>query len=210
MQLKAVPATVGVLLAGGASRRFGGRPKGLAMLGGQRIADRALSALRAATTNQVIVANDRAAAEWFRGERVVADETPGLGPLGGLTTALRAADGAPVLVVAWDMPFVTGGLLRELSRRAEGGAAAVVPVHGPERWAEPLCAWYAAEALATSRALLEAGARRAGALFDALPGAAVMGDAELAPFGDPARLFTSVDTPRLLAELGGTLARDGG
>jgi len=201
---------VGVLLAGGAARRFGGQPKGLARMDGVRIADRALAALRDASTAPLVIANDPAAAEWFPGERIVADETPGLGPLGGLATALHAAEGAPILVVAWDMPFVTAELLRELRRRGEAGARAVVPVHGTDGWAEPLCAWYAASALPICRALLEAGARRAGALLDALlPDAETVGDEELARFGDPARLFTSVDTPAALAALGGTMARRG-
>ena len=198
-------STVGVLLAGGAARRFGGRPKGLARLGGQRVADTVLAALRGATATQVVVANDPAAAEWFPGQRIVADDTPGLGPLGGLATALGAAEGAPALVVAWDMPFVTADLLRELRRRGEAGASAVVPVHGVDGWAEPLCAWYGPAALEICHALLAAGARRAAALFDALPGAATLGDAALAPFGDPARLFDSIDTPERLAELGGAL-----
>lgn len=197
---------VGVLLAGGAARRFGGRPKGLARLDGVRIADRALSALRGASSTQLVIANDPAAVGWFPGELVVADETPGLGPLGGLATALHAAGGSPILAVAWDMPFVTAALLSELRRRGEAGARAVVPVHGGEGWAEPLCAWYAPGVLSTCRALLAAGARRAGALLDALlPGAEVVGDDELARFGDPARLFTSVDSPATLAALGGTL-----
>jgi len=198
---------VGVLLAGGAARRFGGWPKGLAELGGTRIADRALAALRGATDRQVVVANDPRASRWFPGERVVADEGPGLGPLGGLASALDAADGAAALVVAWDMPFVPASLLRELRRRGEAGASAVVPVHGVHRWAEPLCAWYGPGALETCRALLAAGARRAGALFDALPGTGTMGDSDLATYGDPARFFTSVDTPELLAALGGILGR---
>jgi len=177
---------------------------------GVRIADRALAALRDASTAPLVIANDPAAAEWFPGERIVADETPGLGPLGGLATALHAAEGAPILVVAWDMPFVTAELLRELRRRGEAGARAVVPVRGTDGWAEPLCAWYAASALPICRALLEAGARRAGALLDALlPDAETVGDEELARFGDPARLFTSVDTPAALAALGGTMARRG-
>ncbi len=197
---------VGVLLAGGAARRFGGQPKGLALLGGDRIADRALAALRGASTTQLVVANDPAATHWFPAERIIADETPGLGPLGGLATALHAANGAPVLVVAWDMPFVTAELLCELRRLGEAGARAVVPVHGLGGWAEPLCAWYAPSVLSTCRALLEAGARRAGALLDALlPGAETVGDAALARFGEPARLFTSVDTADALAALGGTL-----
>ena len=203
-------ACVGVLLAGGAARRFEGRPKGLAVLDGMRIADRVLAALRAVTATQIVVANDPAAARWFPGERIAADDTPGLGPLGGIATALAAAEGASTLVVAWDMPFVTADLLRELRRRGEAGAVAVVPVHGADGWAEPLCAWYAASGLETCRALLDAGARRAGALFDALPGAETIGDTDLARFGVPARLFTSVDTPGALAALGGTLERHAG
>jgi molybdopterin-guanine dinucleotide biosynthesis protein A len=150
------------------------------------------------------VANDPDAARWFPGEHVLSDIVPGLGPLGGLASALRAAMGAPALVVAWDMPFVTTALLLELRRRGERGASAVVPVHGADRWAEPLCAWYAPAGLATCLALLEAGARRAGALFDALPGARTIDDADLAAFGSPTRLFTSVDTPDALAALGGS------
>ena len=203
-------SSVGVLLAGGAARRFGGRPKGLALLGGARIADRVLAALRGATRSQVRIANDSDAAAWFPGERLVADDAPGLGPLAGLASALRAAEGAPALVVAWDMPFVTATLLRELCRRGEAGAIAVVPVHGTDGWSEPLCAWYAPGCLEVCRALLATGARRAGALFDALPGAETIGDTDLASLGDPARLFTSVDTPGLLAELGGTLERPPG
>lgn len=107
------------------------------------------------------------------------------------------------------MPFVTADLLRELRSRGEAGASAVVPVHGVDSWAEPLCAWYAPEGLDTCRALLAAGARRAGALFDALPSTESIGDTDLARFGVPARLFTSVDTPDLLAELGGTLPGHG-
>lgn len=204
------PSCVGVLLAGGAARRFGGRPKGLARLGGVRIADLALAALTGATTSQLVVANDPRAADWFPDLRVVADEVPDLGPLAGLATALRAAAGAPVLVVAWDMPFVTTELLAELRRLGERGASAVVPAHGAPPHPEPLCAWYAPGALDRCVALLERGERRAAALVDALPSVQVVGDAALAHFGSPERLFTSVDTPDALGALGGTLNLPGG
>jgi molybdopterin-guanine dinucleotide biosynthesis protein A len=151
------------------------------------------------------VANDPDAPRWFPGERVIPDDAPALGPLGGLATGLRAADGAPILVVAWDMPFLTAPLLRELRRLGEAGADAVMPVHGMDGWAEPLCAWYAAGSLAACLALLEAGARRAGALFDALPRTVIIDDADLAAYGDPSRLFTSVDSPEVLAALDGIL-----
>ncbi|NUO95166.1 MAG: molybdenum cofactor guanylyltransferase [Gemmatimonadaceae bacterium] len=196
---------VGVLLAGGAARRLGGHPKGLARLGGVRIADLALAALRGATTSQLVVANDPRAAAWFPGLRIVADEVRDVGPLAGLATALTAAAGASVLVVAWDMPYVTAELLAELRRRGERGASAVVPVHGAARQPEPLCAWYGPEALAPCLALLERGERRAAAMLETLPGAEVLGEGALARFGSPTRLFTSVDTRDALAALGGTV-----
>jgi molybdopterin-guanine dinucleotide biosynthesis protein A len=140
----------------------------------------------------------------------VGDPTPGLGPLAGIASALEAANEAAVLVVAWDMPFVTAPLLRELRRRGEAGAGAVVPVHGAAGVAEPLCAWYGATALASCRALLAGGVRRAGSLLDALPNVVRMGEADLAAFGIPARLFTSVDTAQQLAALGGTIEQQPG
>ena len=196
---------VGVLLAGGAARRFRGMPKGLALVDGLRIADRALVALRGATDRQIIVANDARAAQWFPGMPVVADTEEGLGPLHGLRTALAAAAGEPVLVVAWDMPFVTTALLSALRRQGESGAPAVVPLGGNPRRAEPLCAYYGAGALATSEALLARGERRAGALHESLTGARALSGRDLSSLGDPARLLFSVDTLEDLAMIGGRL-----
>ena len=186
---------MGVLLAGGPSRRYGGEPKGLEEVGGMRIADRILHALAQATERQLVVANDPRAAEWFRGRVVVADERVGLGPLAGIATALAAADGDAVLVVAWDMPFVTAHLLQALRALGGGSVQAVVPSHGPSAQLEPLCAWYAASDLEPCRALLDTGERRASALSAVLPGTRLFTDAELAPFDKPEHLFTSVDSP---------------
>jgi molybdenum cofactor guanylyltransferase len=169
-----------------------------------------LVALEEATDSQVIAANDPHATDWFPGRRVVPDETAGLGPLAGLATALEAAHGASALVVAWDMPFVTAPLLRMLRTIGQEGegAAAVVPVHGTGAWTEPLCAYYAPEALTVCRALLAAGERRAGALLAALPGARMIDNGDLARFGDPEALFASVDSPEQLEAMGGQLPLD--
>ena len=196
---------VGVILAGGAARRFRGMPKGLALVDGMRIADRVLVALRGATDRQIVVANDARAAQWFPGMHIVPDSEEGLGPLHGLRTALVAASGEPVLVVAWDMPFVTTALLAALRATGEAGAAAVVPVGGNPRHAEPLCAYYGAAALETCERLLAAGERRAGALHEALVGARTLADGALSTLGDPARLLFSVDTLEDLAMIGGRL-----
>lgn len=196
---------VGVLLAGGAARRFRGMPKGLAIVDGVRIADRALAALRAATDRQIVVANDPRAARWFPGLRIVADAEEGLGPLHGLRTALACAEGAPVLVVAWDMPFVTAALLSRLRAEGERAGAIVLPVRGRPPRPEPLCGYYSADALAACDTLLQQGERRAAALHEAHPRARTLGEDALTELGDPARLLLSVDTLEDLATLGGRL-----
>lgn len=172
-----------------------------------RIADRILAVLRAATDTQLVVSNDSSATEWFPSLRVVADAVPGLGPLAGIATALRAAAGSAVMVVAWDMPFVPTPLLRGMRALGEIGAAAVVPVHGEPPLLEPLCAYYGAEALPVCERLLADGERRAHALFHALPSAVLIPERLLVEHGDPARLFLSVDSPEQLAALAGAMPR---
>lgn len=198
-----------MLLAGGAARRFGGIPKGLSVVKDVRIADRVLVALRGASDSQLVVSNDERAAGWFPSLPVVADETPGLGPLGGIQTALRAANGAAILLVAWDMPFVTAPLLRGMRALGEIMGTAVVPVHGDPPVIEALCAYYPADSTTTCAQLLAQGERRARALFGSLPGATSIPERVLSEHGDPARIFLSVDDPEQLDELGGQMPRVG-
>ena len=198
---------MGVLLAGGAARRFDGIPKGLATVDGIRIADRVLTVLRGATDTQLVVSNERDAEAWFPELPIFADAQRGQGPLAGIETALRAAAGASVLVVAWDMPFLTTPLLRGMRALGEIGPPAVVPTHGDPMVVEPLCAFYAAETLDVCTSLLERGERSARALFDALPAAVAIPERVLAQHGDPDRLFLSVDTQEELEALAGLLPR---
>ncbi|MGZ8470135.1 MAG: molybdenum cofactor guanylyltransferase [Gemmatirosa sp.] len=186
----------GVILAGGNAARFGGRAKGLETVGGARILDRVAAALAPACDRLLLVAHAPDASDWLPGVPVAADVRPGLGSLGGLHAALAHAR-TPVLVVAWDMPFVTAPLLLALRAPGDAGARAVRPVH-PDGRVEPLCAYYDARCLATVERLLDAGARRARALGDVV-GAATLDGAALAAFGDPAVLLSSVNAPDDLA-----------
>jgi molybdopterin-guanine dinucleotide biosynthesis protein A len=144
----------GVILAGGGAG-FGGRPKGLEHVAGVRIIDRVAAALRGAADELLLVANDLGANEWLPGVRTVADVRRGEGALGGLHAAALHAAGSPVLIVAWDMPFVPAGLLARL--RTLGDAADVaVPESGSRRGVEPLCAFYAPSCLPAITAALVA------------------------------------------------------
>lgn len=177
------------------------------MLDERRIADRAIAALAGATDRQLVVSNDASASSWFPTLTVVADPIPGLGPLAGIETALHAAEGAAVIVVAWDMPYVTTPLLRGMRALGETGATAVVPAHGDPVVVEPLCAYYAHEALAACTRLLAAGERRAVALFESLGAAVSIPEHLLQAHGDPSRLFLSVDSMEQLEGLGGAMPR---
>ncbi|MCC7322658.1 MAG: molybdenum cofactor guanylyltransferase, partial [Gemmatimonadaceae bacterium] len=149
----------GVILAGGGATRFGGLPKGLELVGGRRIIDRVADALRDATDELLVVANDARAPDWLPGVRVAGDLRPGEGSLGGLHAALAHARGA-VIVVAWDMPFVSTALLRRLRALGESGFDAALPESGSKRGVEPMCAWYAPPCLDAITAALDRGDRR--------------------------------------------------
>lgn len=74
--------------------------------------------------------------------RVVADDRPGLGPLGGVVTALRVTRYEWNLILGCDMPFLSPAWLEHLIRRALcSNVEIVLPVR--ERGLEPLCAMYA-------------------------------------------------------------------
>jgi molybdopterin-guanine dinucleotide biosynthesis protein A len=197
-----VGPVTGAILAGGRATRFGGRPKGLERVDGTRILDRVADALRAVTPDVMLVANAPDAPSWLPGTRVVPDVHRGCGSLAALHAALAHAD-SPVLVVAWDMPFVSSALLTTLLGAAHAGVDAVLPLgeHGPE----PLCAWYASSCLAVAERLLGAGERRARALGEAV-GAAHLDLADHPMLGDPHAVLTSVNTPDDLSRANG-LAR---
>jgi molybdopterin-guanine dinucleotide biosynthesis protein A len=108
----------GAIVAGGGATRFGGRPKGLERVGGERVLDRLVGVLTTALgTPPLLVANAPDAAAWRPDLRVVADVRPGCGSLGGIYTAVVEAP-APVVCVAWDMPFVPVELAAIASRQA--------------------------------------------------------------------------------------------
>jgi molybdopterin-guanine dinucleotide biosynthesis protein A len=186
----------GVILAGGQATRYGGRPKGLERVGGRRIIDRVADALRGSVDDLLLIANDSSGDAWLPGVARAEDVRPDLGSLGGIHAALVRA-GSPVLVVAWDMPFVPPELLAQLRQRAEG-VDAVVPESDSKRGLEPLCAYYGLECVAPIERRLDAGDRRVIAFYEDVR-LRRLEASEVARFGDPAMMFMNVNTPAELA-----------
>ncbi len=182
----------GAILAGGSASRLGGAPKGLLEVGGQRIIDRLAGTLDASVGAPLLVANDPVAARWKPGLEVVADVRPGLGALGGIYTAVVVAP-APVVVVAWDMPFVPGALLTLLARGLDAADACVPASAGP-RGLEPLCAAYGPRCRqAIERAIDEGDLRAIG--FHRFLNVHILPGEAVARIVDPALAFFNVNTP---------------
>lgn len=184
-------AVTGAILAGGASARLGGVAKGLLVVNGVRIVDRIAAALRPLTARLLIVSSHPDAARYLGDAEVVADDVPGAGPLPAIASALRVAR-TPVLVVAWDMPFVGREILEPLATSDDDFDATVWET---ESGIEPLCARYAPTALPLIDAAVASGARRARDIASLLRVRRLRYVSRL----DERSPFTSVNTPDALA-----------
>jgi molybdopterin-guanine dinucleotide biosynthesis protein A len=96
--------------------------------------------------------------------RFVEDETPGLGPLGGILSGLKAAMNDACAVVACDIPEIDLPLLRLLARAAREADIAVLV--GPSGFYEPLFAVYRASIVPEIEAFLGGGEHSILPLFD--------------------------------------------
>ena len=178
------------ILAGGASSRMG-REKALIELAGEPMALRLANLLEPLAEQVTLIG---AAARFVELPlRVVPDDEPGLGPLGGIATALRVSRQEWNLVLGCDLPFLTAEWLQYLIGRAASAADAVLPV-GERGHFEPLCAMYRRSCGAPIAAALGRGVRK---VTDGLAGLRVepIPVADWKPFDFEGRLFKNMNTP---------------
>jgi molybdopterin-guanine dinucleotide biosynthesis protein A len=187
----------GAILAGGGATRFGGRPKGLEEVGGERILDRLVRVMTAALgEHPLLVANAVDAPTWRPDLRTVGDARPGLGALGGIYTAVLESP-APVVCVAWDMPFVSEALVRSLAEGL-GRYDAMLPESGGRRGMEPLCAAYGPACRQAIAGCLDAGDLRAIGFHDRIR-VGILSLEQVRALADPNLLFFNVNTADDLA-----------
>lgn len=118
---------LGVVLAGGASRRFGS-DKAIADYRGRPLIEHALARLAPFATELVVSGGERP------GYRTIPDRpTPGLGPLGGLYGALahaRAGGFETVLTIPCDTPDLSADAISALLAAQAPAYLAALPVAG--------------------------------------------------------------------------------
>jgi molybdopterin-guanine dinucleotide biosynthesis protein A len=191
---------LGVVLAGGRGSRLGGGKAGIE-LGGWPLIAYPLEASAAAGLETMVVAKP--------GEELPALEVPVLEepaeprhPLVGIVAALRAGEGRPVVVVACDLPFVSAGLIRLLADTAE---RLVVPTLDGRL--QPLLGRYEPNLLTDLEAALEREEPLTRTVESLNPH--LLGEDELARFGDPRRLLFNVNDRDDLREAEALLSQAG-
>jgi molybdenum cofactor guanylyltransferase len=119
---------IGVVLAGGASSRFGGRPKGLISLAGRAMALRAADMLMRVCSRVAIEAPPNAGYEALGLPLLhAAPEHGGRGPLAGMVVGLSSAGEQLVAFAPCDMPLLTAEIYNALLQKcgpASGAYAA--------------------------------------------------------------------------------------
>ena len=190
MRTNDVLPVMGVVLAGGASRRMG-QDKAALALDGEPLLSRVVRLLEAALGQPVMVIGPPERAALAPGARVVPDARPGLGPLGGIVSALQAASTPHIFVAACDMPFLRPALVRYVASLAFGYDV-VVPRSA--RGTEQLCAVYEQGCVAAIQARLAASDRAVAPLYAQVRTREVA-PAEWAAYDPDGRSFININTP---------------
>lgn len=142
---------VGVVLAGGRSRRMG-KDKSSIEVAGQTMLQMAHDKLKSICSEVVVSGMAK-----LEGVKSIGDEDFGSGPATGIYSTLRYAN-TPVFVLACDMPFVSKSLLQYLLVEHKEDVAATIPIHDGK--IQPLCGIYHPRCLSTLTASLAAGELR--------------------------------------------------
>ncbi len=186
-----------VIQAGGESKRMG-EDKALVSFLGQPLIQRLIDRL-SHLADELLVTTNRPQAYRFLDVSLIEDVYPGRGALGGLYTALHAAQHPLVAVVACDMPFASPALLaaqRDLLLASESDAVIPQTSNG----AEPFHAVYRRQAcLPAIQAALAANLWRVDSWFAAIR-LRWMSAEELALYDPTGRAFWNINTPQELRQ----------
>ena len=128
---------LGVILAGGQSRRFGGGDKGMADLAGEPVLSRVIARFRPQVGRLILNVNgDADRFHCFNLPTIADQENAGLGPLSGILAALdwqnqHANNCTAVATVSTDVPFLPADLVQRLD--AERGDGIAIATSGGRR-----------------------------------------------------------------------------
>jgi len=129
----------GFVLAGGGSTRMG-RNKALLPFHGMTLVEHVAGIVREATGSVTLIGDPRQLGHL--GLHVIPDQLAGLGPAGGIETALTTTTTDWNLIAGCDMPGITRDILLRLLDRAASSSADCVAAAASDGEPEPLCSVY--------------------------------------------------------------------
>lgn len=130
----------GVILAGGAGKRFGGKAKHNVMVGGKTILSRMLDVMED-IFSEILIVTAKNNTDDFQGYKIIHDEFPGIGPLGGIHASLKHSTEDSVFVFAGDMPLINKKIiLQQIELFSKDMPGILVPRYGD--YTEPLHSIY--------------------------------------------------------------------
>lgn len=188
------PELGALILAGGEGRRMGCLPKALLTADGVSFLSRLTDALSG--FHERILSTNHPGLTADSGLLSIPDRQKGLGPLGGIASALSVCESDGLLVVACDMPMVTAEFAAFLASFANRGWPAWACRDRQGRL-HPLCGVYRKCCLPAITEYLTNGGRRVGPLFERVGGQAVC----LADTPFPDSVLLNINTPEQLALL---------
>ncbi|WP_082731926.1 molybdenum cofactor guanylyltransferase [Sporosarcina sp. HYO08] len=186
---------VGVVLAGGLSRRYGS-PKAFAKLESRFFYEIAVDVLKELCDEIVVVTRQEFVNRFPASLTVIVDvkEFGGLGPLAGIYSAMEAIKADQYVVLPCDMPYMKREVMRNLLVRHKKGTTAVVA----EGKQHPLVSIWDAETKATIQEALRNHQLRVIQTLTACSVTWIEGDTLTK---DTARTFVNVNTPNRLERI---------
>ncbi len=156
---------LGVILAGGGGRRFGGADKAFVTLAGSTLIERGIERLKPQVEALLINANGDAARFSGFGLPVVADSIADGGPLAGVLGAMEwARRNAPetgrILTIAVDTPFFPPDYREKMLRHRAEESAMLACAASSERLHPVFCLWPVSLAADLRAALEDEGLRK--------------------------------------------------
>lgn len=180
-----------LILAGGASTRMG-VDKAFLDYAGTPLIVRVHAVLAPLFAEVLVAAGAETAGRGPFPARAVYDETPGLGPLGGLVSGLKAARTPWLFMVACDMPNLDPNVIARVVSERGPGVTAVVPESAGGL--ESCHALYARAALPAIEAAMAEGERAPHRLFRRLHARIVAKD-DIAALDPTFRSLANLNTP---------------
>ncbi|MEM3728831.1 MAG: molybdenum cofactor guanylyltransferase [Candidatus Bathyarchaeia archaeon] len=187
-----------IVLAGGASKRFG-YDKGLAPLAGKPLIMHVLDALENVVDEKIIVASSKEQAEKFAkilkpNIKIAIDQSPLQSPLVGALTGFKEACSEYALLLPCDTPLVSREILALILELCVGKNA-VIP-RWPNGYMEPLHAAYRVKpALEAAEAALKEGKMDIRSMVEKLRSIRYVSTLVFQQFDPQLKMFFNVNTP---------------